>query len=121
MPTCDSVILEDFEDGYRKATKYYPNRGSLRLAETVDEIAHVRPALPRQFVSFTFYRARPDWKTLPDRERDLGRQEFINAINIIRATAGTHIFTRGTASNVDFMVWAHRVPVGSSAGRSGKN
>ena len=81
-------------------------RGSLRLAETVDEIAHVRPKLPRQFVSYTFYRARPEWRTLPDRERDLGRQEFINAIKDHPKDMLVHTYSLvGLRSNVDFMVW----------------
>src|ERR1044071_5875355 len=39
-------------------------RGSLRLAPAFAEVEVEKAKLPRQFVHFTFYRARPEWRLL---------------------------------------------------------
>ena len=41
-------------------------RGSLRLAPNVEDLEEHKRKLPRQFVNFTFYRARPEWRMLDD-------------------------------------------------------
>jgi chlorite dismutase len=83
-----------------------PMRGSLRLAENVEDITPDRTTLPRQFVSFTFYRVRPEWRTLADRERDLGRQEFLNTVEEFRRDLLIHSYSLvGLRPNVEFMLW----------------
>ena len=39
-------------------------RGSLRLAPTAADVEIEKAKLPRQFVNFTFYHARPEWRLL---------------------------------------------------------
>jgi chlorite dismutase len=81
-------------------------RGSLRLAESTEEVVQVRPKLPRQFVSFTFHRVRPEWRVLSDREKDLGKQEFINVVNEYQRELLIHTYSLvGLRPNVDFMIW----------------
>jgi chlorite dismutase len=81
------------------------NRGSLRLAEHVQEIGS-RPNLPRQFVSFTFYRARPEWGFLPQDEREKGKREFIETLNQYRKDLLIHTYSLvGLRANADFMTW----------------
>ena len=46
-------------------------RGSLRLAPAVAEMEVTKAKLPRQFVNFTFYRARPEWRLLSDDDKQL--------------------------------------------------
>ncbi len=83
-------------------------RSTLRLAANVDDVTARRQQLPirRQFVSFTFYRARPRWRTLDERERDLGRQEFINAVEDFRRDLLIHTYSLvGLRINAEMMIW----------------
>lgn len=52
------------------------NRGSLRLAErgAQGEGEQPKPALPRQFVNFTFYHARPEWRLLDEETKEAARR-----------------------------------------------
>ena len=82
-------------------------RGSLRLAPVVDdEIEHPSSRLPRQFVNFTFYRARPEWRLLDQRERDLGKQELINTVEEFRRDLLIHTYSLvGLRTNAELMMW----------------
>jgi chlorite dismutase len=72
-------------------------RGSLRLAQAADENVVPRPKLPRQFVSFTFYRARPEWRML---------EEFLNVVEESRRDLLIHSYSLvGLRPNVEFMIW----------------
>ena len=44
-------------------------RGSLRLAPAYAEVEVEKAKLPRQFVNFTFYKARPEWRLLSDGDK----------------------------------------------------
>jgi chlorite dismutase len=80
--------------------------GSLRLAPNADETIRPKPQLPRQFVSFTFYRARPEWRMLDERVRDEGKQEFINAVEEFRRELMIHTYSLvGLRTNVELMIW----------------
>lgn len=80
--------------------------GSLRLAPNADEGIRPKPTLPRQFVSFTFYRARPEWRLLDEREREQGRQEFINAVEEFRRELLIHTYSLvGLRTNTELMIW----------------
>ncbi len=80
--------------------------GSLRLAPVVDETIRPKPQLPRQFVSFTFYRARPEWRMLNDDEKEKGKQEFINAVEGFRRDLLIHAYSLvGLRTNAEFMLW----------------
>jgi chlorite dismutase len=81
---------------------------SLRLAGKGEGSAKEQQGSPvqRQFVSFTFYQARPEWRTLDDRGRDFGRQEFMNVFGEFRKHLMMHTYSLvGLRGNVDFMVW----------------
>lgn len=82
-------------------------RGSLRLAQASDETTdETRPKLPRQFVSFTFYRARPEWRLLDEQARVQGRQEFSNTVDEYRRDLLIHTYSLvGLRPNVEFMMW----------------
>jgi chlorite dismutase len=69
-------------------------RGSLRLAPNCDEIEEQKAKLPRQFVNFTFYHARPEWRTLAAADKQSCKEEFIHTYSTI-----------GLRTNVDFMIW----------------
>src|SRR5713226_1367625 len=59
-------------------------RGSLRLAPNVEEIEEHKSKLPRQFVNFTFYRARPEWRLLDETEKDRCKEDFAKTIDEFR-------------------------------------
>ena len=81
-------------------------RGSLRLAPQNAEIEEPKPKLPRQFVNFTFYRARPEWRLLNEVERQHCREGFRNSVDESRSQLMIHTYsTVGLRTNTDFMIW----------------
>ena len=81
-------------------------RGALRLAPNVEELEEHKRKLPRQFVNFTFYRARPEWRMLDDSEKDHCKQGFIETIDDFRRHLLIHSYsTVGLRTNADFMIW----------------
>ena len=81
-------------------------RGSLRLAPACDEVEELKAKLPRQFVNFTFYRARPEWRLLSDDDKQRCKEEFIKTVDVFRNRLLMHSYsTVGLRTNVDFMIW----------------
>src|SRR5688572_20350274 len=80
--------------------------GSLRLAPLADETIRPRPLLPRQFVSFTFYRARPEWRLLDDAVKSEARSEIVAAVEEFRRDLLIHTYSLvGLRTNAEFMIW----------------
>ena len=68
----------------------------------------------RQFVSYTFYRVLPEWRGLPEEERNRGRAEFAAVVDEYRPLIFLRSFsTIGTRADCDFMLWkaAHEVEI----------
>lgn len=83
-----------------------PGYGSLRLAPNVDETESNKPQLPRQFVSFTFYRARPEWRMLGEDDKARARFEFEHAVDEFRKGLLIHTYSLvGLRTNAEFMIW----------------
>jgi chlorite dismutase len=83
-------------------------RSSLRLAANARETSeqHQRPALPRQFVNFTFYRARPEWRMIGEAEKTGAKQEFVKALEEYRSQLLMHTYSLvGLRTNVEMMIW----------------
>jgi len=81
-------------------------RGSLRLAPNVEELEEHKSKLPRQFVNFTFYRARPEWRMLDDGAKVECKQGFVETIDESRGQLLIHTYsTVGLRTNADFMIW----------------
>ncbi len=81
-------------------------RSALRLAPNSIELEKEKAKLPRQFVNFTFYRARPEWRLLPVSDKQRCKDEFINAVEEFRPKLLIHSYsTVGLRTNVDFMIW----------------
>lgn len=81
-------------------------RGSLRLAPSVDDLEEHKRKLPRQFVNFTFYRARPAWSMLADGEKDQCKQSFIETVDDFRRHLLIHTYsTVGLRTSADFLIW----------------
>jgi chlorite dismutase len=81
-------------------------RGSLRLAPNCVEMEEQKAKLPRQFVNFTFYRARPEWRLLSDADKQSCREAFAATVDEFRKRLLIHTYsTVGLRTNVDFMIW----------------
>ncbi len=81
-------------------------RGSLRLAPNVEELEEHKRKLPRQFVNFTFYRVRPDWRMLDDREKQGCKHAFIECVDDFRQRLLIQSYsTIGLRTSADFMIW----------------
>jgi chlorite dismutase len=82
------------------------NRGALRLATNCSEVEEQKAKLPRQFVNFTFYRARPEWRLLSNEDKQRCREEFVGTVDQFRKCLLMHSYsTIGLRTNVDFMIW----------------
>ncbi len=81
-------------------------RGSLRLAPNIEELEEHKRKLPRQFVNFTFYRARPEWRLLDDGDKRSCKQAFVEAVDEFRGGLLIHTYsTVGLRTSADFMIW----------------
>lgn len=81
-------------------------RGSLRLAPNCTELEEQKAKLPRQFVNFTFYRVRPEWRLLSEGDKQRCKEEFIGTVAEFRRQLLIHTYsTVGLRTNVDFMIW----------------
>jgi chlorite dismutase len=81
-------------------------RGSLRLAPNVEELEEHKSKLPRQFVNFTFYRARPEWRLLDDGAKCHSKQGFIETVDESRQKLLINTYsTVGLRTSADFMIW----------------
>ena len=81
-------------------------RGSLRLAPSCTELEEQKAKLPRQFVNFTFYHARPEWLRLSDSEKQSCKEEFVSTVAKFHPPLLINTYsTIGLRTNVDFMIW----------------
>src|SRR5437867_1046770 len=81
-------------------------RGSLRLAPNVDELEEHKRKIPRQFVNFTFYRARQEWRMLAEDEKSEIKRSFIKSIDDFRRHLLIQSYsTIGLRTSADFMIW----------------
>lgn len=81
-------------------------RGSIRLGERRAPQDAQQTSVRRQYVNFTFYRARPEWRMLPDAEKDAARREFAEIIQSYRPGLLLNYYSLvGLRTNADFMIW----------------
>jgi chlorite dismutase len=89
-------------------TEQAGGRPTLRLADKAPrEIEQTDKAkLPRQFVTFTFFKARPDWRALDPAPKLAAKREFVEVFDAYRRSLLMHTYSIvGLRSNVDFMIW----------------
>jgi len=81
-------------------------RGSLRLAPNVEEMEEHNSKIPRQFVNFMFYRARPEWRMLDEPEKTRCKQDFTKTVDDFRKDLLINTYsTVGLRTDTDFMIW----------------
>src|ERR1051326_50862 len=85
-----------------------PGRPTLRLADKAPRETEQpeKAKLPRQFVTFTFYKARPEWRSLEAAAKLDAKREFVEVYDSYRRGLLMHTYSIvGLRSNVDFMIW----------------
>lgn len=88
-------------------TEHGAPRAAIRLGEKphAQEDAKQTP-VARQFVNFSFYRVRPEWRMLSATEREAARREFIEITHGFRSQLLLHTYSlTGLRTNADFMMW----------------
>jgi len=81
-------------------------RGSLRLAPNVEELEEHKRKLPRQFVNFIFYRARPEWRLLAEQAKRECKDDFVATVDSFRDALLINSYsTVGLRTSADFMIW----------------
>ncbi len=86
-------------------------RGSIRIGERGARDASSKLPVKRQYVNFTFYCVRPEWRLLNETERQQGKREFVDAVNEFqgRLEDGKLLVQTyslvGLRANADFMTW----------------
>ena len=81
-------------------------RKSLRLAPTCGEVEELKAKLPRQFVNFTFYGVRSEWRVLSETDKQNCKTEFVRTVEAYRPHLLLNTYsTVGLRTNVDFMIW----------------
>ena len=86
-------------------------RPTLRLADKAERGADEpeqpeKPKIARQFVTFTFYKARPEWRMLDAQAKLDAKREFVEVYESYRRSLLMHCYSIvGLRSNVDFMIW----------------
>jgi chlorite dismutase len=89
-------------------TEQAGGRPTLRLADKAPRETEQpeKAKLPRQFVTFTFYKARPDWRALDAASKLEAKREFVEVFDAYRRSLLMHTYSiTGLRSNVDFMIW----------------
>jgi chlorite dismutase len=81
-------------------------RASLRLASNSGEEEHPKQTLPRQFVNFTFYRTRPEWRALSESEKAQDKCEFASVVEEFSREMLIHTYSLvGLRTNAELMIW----------------
>jgi chlorite dismutase len=87
-------------------TKPDEARGAIRLGERREPQDAQQTPVARQYVNFSFYKARPEWRLLPEEEKEAARREFIEAAQSFRPQLLLHSYSlTGLRTNADFMLW----------------
>ncbi len=88
------------------------DRATLRLASNADERQQHEQErtqhlpIQRQFVNFTFYRVRPEWRMLDHDVKERGKQEFAEAVSGLGKELLLNAYSLiGLRTNAEMMIW----------------
>lgn len=87
-------------------------RGTLRFGERASQTQNNKPAIARQYVNFSFYKVRPEWRQLDSATREHGKREFLETAEKFRGSieSGDKLLLQtyslvGLRTDADFMIW----------------
>lgn len=87
-------------------TEQDKTRGAIRLGERSAPQDAKQTPVARQYVNFSFYRVRPEWRLLPETEKEAARGEFIDVAQSYHPPLLLHTYSlTGLRTNADFMLW----------------
>jgi chlorite dismutase len=79
---------------------------SIRLVSKSNAESAQQTPIKRQFVNFTFYRVRPEWRMLDEATRKQSKQEFQEVIESCRKDILMHYYSLvGLRKNAEMMIW----------------
>ena len=62
--------------------------------------------LPAQYINYAFFKLDPEWRRLPEEERERGKREFLAAVEQHGGNMLLRSFSlMGLRSDADFMLW----------------
>ena len=62
--------------------------------------------VPAQYINYLFFKLDPEWRHLPDEERESGKREFLDAVEGHSGGMLLRSFSlMGLRSDADFMLW----------------
>ena len=62
--------------------------------------------LPAQYINYAFFKLDPEWRRLPDEEREKGKEEFLRAVEEHSGGMLLRSFSlMGLRADADFMLW----------------
>src|SRR5205807_459001 len=60
----------------------------------------------QDFVHYAFYKCRPEWRFLPDGQKEAGRAQFLDAVERFRDAVMMETYsTLGLRTDADFLIW----------------
>jgi chlorite dismutase len=87
-------------------TKHETGAIKLRVSGENVERSEQQQAPPRQFVSFTFYKVRPEWRLLDDAAKRAGKAEFLEIYNSYERQLILNSYSLvGLRRTADLMIW----------------
>lgn len=104
-PTGGSNSGAGGQTSLRLATKSAKGEYAATAAHSEQQQQQAAP-IRRQFVSFTFYQTRPEWRLLDEAAKEEGRRAFAEVFEKYRGELLMHSYSLvGLRGNTDFMTW----------------
>lgn len=64
------------------------------------------PEQARQYLKYTFFKIRPEWRRLAKEERDAGKRRFLEALGVARPSTTLRSYSLvGIRGDADFLLW----------------
>ena len=81
-------------------------KGKIRFSEKRESTGAPQTIVRRQYVNFSFYRVRPEWRMLPEAEKEAARREFVETARSFQSDLILNSYSLvGLRTNADFMLW----------------
>ena len=98
------MSTENDQTGAGRHTLRLADKGMREVRE--DEQPTEKAKLPRQFVTFSFFRARPEWRMLDAESKSGAKRELVELVESYKRDLLIHSYSIvGLRANADFMLW----------------
>jgi len=98
------MSTENDQTGAGRHTLRLADKGMREVRE--EEQPTEKAKLPRQFVTFSFFRARPEWRMLDAESKCEAKRELVELVESYKRDLLIHSYSIvGLRANADFMLW----------------